>query len=773
MAKQKRNFPASSSTPQSNQGISSSKNISPQQTVNQVKEKKTGKFFGESLPIIPDFLIRNLWIQAIILFLLAFVLYGNTIGNEYVLDDKIVFTENNFVKKGFSGIWDILSHDSFLGHFGKNQESLLQGGRYRPLSLVSFAIEYQIFGANPTVGHLINVLLFAVTPILMLILLRKYILPPVWAFLTCILFVIHPIHTEVVANIKSRDEIMGWLFCIATLYFIIRAAVEFKNGLNKKVIIAVFISCISFILALLSKENTLAYIAIIPMAIYYFGNIIRENSTSSTGENKIQWTRIAALTIPFIVIVGLYFGIRSQIDGGFNAEITNKNVMNDPFLAIPKDGKTDIMNPADSKSGSQKDVNVTSSAFSQKYGTIMYVLGRYVGLLVFPHPMSWDYSYPQLIHVSDNPEVPHKYRTLTDSSTVFCILLYLAITAIGVIAMMKRKKIGFGIMFFLFTLFIVSNITINIGGFMADRFLYQPSFSFCIVLAAGILWLNNRMSTTAATRRIIATGALCLIVIAGSAKTIIRNMDWKNENSLFIADVQHAPNSAHTNKTAAGAYYRMATADGKDKNLPILNETQKREYLEKSISYYLRSLELYPTFPDAISDIVVVWRVVNYYRDKENEKWKQLLRMPLAQYVEKGYPGTNKAMAQRAFDEARNNRNNNELAILKLQEALTYDPLNVDYWYILGSKVYFKEYNYEQGARCFRKVLEIAPNNADYWHDLGVAYHNNRNYNEAFAAFDNCLKLNPNHANVKNSYNESKKQFQKEGKSYPLNAVPS
>ena len=81
----------------------------------------------------------------IFLLILSCLIYSNTIWNDYANDDTIVLTENNFTKKGFDGIKDLMTHDAFEGFFGDRGSTLIQGGRYRPLSLVSLAIEYQFW----------------------------------------------------------------------------------------------------------------------------------------------------------------------------------------------------------------------------------------------------------------------------------------------------------------------------------------------------------------------------------------------------------------------------------------------------------------------------------------------------------------------------------------------------------------------------------------------------------------------------------------------------
>ena len=76
-----------------------------------------------------------------ILIALVFLLYINTLGHDFVLDDGIVISENKFVKEGVRGIPDILSKDSFYGFFKKEgKDKLVAGGRYRPMSMVMFIV---------------------------------------------------------------------------------------------------------------------------------------------------------------------------------------------------------------------------------------------------------------------------------------------------------------------------------------------------------------------------------------------------------------------------------------------------------------------------------------------------------------------------------------------------------------------------------------------------------------------------------------------------------
>src|ERR1700722_1364838 len=158
-----------------------------------------------------------------ILFLLCFLLYGNTLHNEYAFDDPIYTTGNTYIVKGFSAFKDIFDKGSLAGVSGEKIK------QYRPLALLNFMAEVSLFGFNPHVSHFFNVLLFAFTVVLLYFFLQKILNETEHSTLhykreiiiaATLLFAFHPVHTEVVANIKSRDEILGLLFGLLSFYFL-------------------------------------------------------------------------------------------------------------------------------------------------------------------------------------------------------------------------------------------------------------------------------------------------------------------------------------------------------------------------------------------------------------------------------------------------------------------------------------------------------------------------------------------------------------------------
>src|SRR3972149_9432274 len=183
----------------------------------------------------------NTWF-AVISAVIGFCLYVNTVKHDYVLDDVGAITGNEFVMEGISGIPKILSVG--MWHFDN-----VNLGYYRPLSMITFAIENQFFPKNPHVSHLGNVILYAMTGLFLCMLLMNLFrnFHPIFSFITTLLFIAHPIHTEVVANIKSRDEILAFLNLIIGVFLLLFAYKNQKTNFK-----LIFLSCIFFYFALLS-----------------------------------------------------------------------------------------------------------------------------------------------------------------------------------------------------------------------------------------------------------------------------------------------------------------------------------------------------------------------------------------------------------------------------------------------------------------------------------------------------------------------------------------
>lgn len=617
---------------------------------------------------------KSAFVSPAIIILLTVILYGNTLSHYYALDDSIVITENQFTKKGIKGIREIFTNDSFTGFFGTKKD-LVQGGRYRPLTIATFAVEYHFFGEKPSVSHLINILLYAMTGVMIWLILVKMVedfpdtvFRATLPFFAALLFVFHPIHTEVVANIKGRDEIFALLFSLIAMYL------SFKYAKQPKIHHAVLLS-LCFFLALLSKENSITFLFLIPIALIVF---------KSPGFRKIAFVTV------FLTITALiYLIIRSGIIGTFKSTVPAE-LMNNPFL---------------------------NASNGQKYATIMYTMGICLKLLIFPHPLTFDY-YPYHIEIQ-------KWDLLTGIILiVYLVLLFLsAFLTIRNIRQRTTTSIpAFAVTYYLVTIFLVSNIPFNMGTFMNERFIYSSSLAFCIILG----WLIVDLSTKFKRGNYIRTGCLILVLALYGYKTIDRNKAWKDNYTLFTTDVKTSVNSAKSNCSAGGVIYETSLS---------VNDSVKKELLLRQASAYLKkAVEIHDRYVDA-------WQLLgNVSYEKGN--YKQALH----DYLKALEINPNDTTTLKNAEVVINRFDTADKKILACERLLQINPGSYSINYMLGNLYGKHKNNLPAAIDYLTRAYHINPQSFEVCKDLGVARGMSGEYDQSIEWFSKALMLNPEDA---------------------------
>ncbi|NOT36743.1 MAG: hypothetical protein HOP11_05145 [Saprospiraceae bacterium] len=483
---------------------------------------------------IVDRILKNQWQSLSLIILVAVLLYFRSFSFGFALDDTIVYDENKFVAKGFKGIRDILSKESFTGYFDKQQD-YVAGARYRPLSLVTFAIEHQIWGKKPELAHVINVIIYAFCGIVLYGFLRRITNSQKWAavlaLIGALLFIAHPIHTEAVANIKGRDEMMCMLFCLLTLNNIL----DYVDKNEKKYLIY---GLLNYFLALMSKENAITFLAIIPLTLYFFKNL---GFIESIRKTWMIW-------IPAI----LFLIIRSKVIGFFlnNGGVVT-DLMNNPFVGMRLD---------------------------EKISTIFYCIGWYIKLLFIPHPLTHDY-YPY--HV---PKVG-----FDDAISWLGIIFILAILILSFLFREKNKLQWYSVLFFFITISIVANIVFPVGTFMNERFLFIPSIAFILVFIELINWVIKKLPQLTS----VTYFCVGLIFLLYSVRTFTRVPDWMSGDSLNFSAIKVSENSARINLFTGVSYFKRAEVEAQP--------TAKKKLLDEATRYIDRSLYIFPTYGQALN----------------------------------------------------------------------------------------------------------------------------------------------------------------------------
>lgn len=694
------------------------------------------------------------YVPYLIVFLFSFTLYANTLWNKYAIDDTIVVTDNTYTKKGFGGIKDHFTHDMFEGFFGERGAKLVSGGRYRPLSMVTLSIEYEIMRKirgdkrdvitdkniimtdvdpylNPYLSHFINILLFALTCVLLYHLLR-YIFPATksalgnfgLAFFIAMLYAGHPIHTEAVANIKGRDEVMCMLFSLLALY----AAVKYVKTQN--IVHLIWGTAIYFI-ALLSKENAITFFAVIPLTFFFF----------TKAKTKDYITTIGA----YAVVAGIFLALRSAFT---QAGITQDSpeILNNPFLL---------------------------ATGSQRFATSVLTFLIYFKLMVLPHPLTHDYYFNQIPYVDVNSGL-----------FILSFLLNAALVIYALINFKKKTVPVYGILFYFITFSVVSNLLFTVGVLMNERFIYMSSLGFCILLAYLIIQYAKQPK--------VAIGVLVAILSLYSVKTYTRNDDWVDSFSLFRKDVAVSPNSAKIQTSVGGDLTKAASSNitlfrdsGVIKSIfddlsqgsksdaelnAIVNlpdSTIVKLLLDSSIYHLGEAVRIYPTHSNA-------WLLMGNAMYKRDHKAQDVIPIyeKAAQYRVGGYYDAYFNLGV-VYNDANNGlkAKDNLLEAYKMKPevmetrfllAQAYAKMNradsVEYWLKRGSELKpIDAHDYYQigtsfgkvgnnlpvAIEYFKKAVALNPKAELYYEDLGVAYGLSGRFDEAIATSEKLIALNP------------------------------
>jgi hypothetical protein len=640
-------------------------------------------------------------LQAILVAVLAFGFYINTVNNQYALDDDIVVVKNQYVQAGFSGIRDIMSKDAFDSFYRQMQATnQLAGGRYRPLSIVTFAIEQQLFGrcnglrmgqvrdsmamgsflpagamsklsgelqqlesdsveSNLDIAgirHFTNVLLFALSMVVLLYLLRTYFFPniPDIALLATLIFTIHPIHTEVVANVKSRDEIMSFLFICLTFIQVFR----WQDGRQTKNLVW---ACVCYFLALLSKEWGITLLALVPIALVLF--------------KKQELRKAVSATVPFLLVALFYIMLRIKFTGtGASAGSGDKELLNNPYLL---------------------------ATGMEKFCTKIFVLLKYLWLLIFPVRLSADYSY-NTIH----------YRSLASPGFWIALAVYGTLAWGAFYLFRKRKPMAFALFFYLGNLVLVSNLVFNVGATMGERLVYHSSLGFALVVA-GLLVEGAKRANNARVEGIAIGGIMLALVFACAGLTITRNAQWQNDRTLFIHDAKVMPEAVMANGNAGKSFIEMSEDAEREKD----SVTQFR-YLDSAKVYLERSLKVHNGYYIGYLNMGFI-----AFKHRDYEKCEEYWNKAAAIFPRKNHEGY-----WRKYD----------------------DPLSQRF-YLMGNAAAMK-HDFVTAEKYLGKAATYGNWVSKYWSDYGGANLELKNYQKALDCFDHALQLDPGNQQARAAY---------------------
>lgn len=522
-----------------------------------------------------------------ILLIIAFIIFGNSLASDFVFDDKAVVKDRPELNN--------IEHLPYL-LFEPYHQLGFDGDAYRPITMISFSLNYYFFSAKPWNFHFINIILHSLASWLVFLLILKLTKKLHFSFLVSLIFLVLPIHTESINAIVGRAEILSLLFGLWSILILL------KNKKIKRKISAQFWASLLFLFALLSKESAIGF-----LPLYFIILWINSNGKTFISSLKII---IKKYWKNFIYLIGatlLYFLMRSIVlDKIIN---TNPTIVENPLKFI---------------------------SWPERLLTAFKILGMYLIKIIWPlNNLSSDYSYNQ---------IPTKINWL-NLQMWLGIFTFAAIASLIIAILLKpknksnnKKMLILSCSFFLFFYISTSNIVFPIGTIMAERLMYIPSIAICILFGLLLTMLRSMLRNKIRNKnysQYIYLLIVMILIIFYSSISFNRNFDWRNESNLFASAAARSPNSVLSRSNLGAIYLLENKLDLAEKeimaaqniydnynhnlnNLGLLYLKQGK--LKEARDQFIFTLKNHPAYGPAIDNLALTYFQLGEY-EKAKKFW--------------------------------------------------------------------------------------------------------------------------------------------------------
>lgn len=415
-----------------------------------------------------------------------------------------------------------------------NPQHLRRDRLYRPLTMTSFSLNYAVHGLWPLGFQLVNLLLHVLATGLVWRLGRRLLNAPMVAWVAALLFAVHPVHVEAVANNVGRAEVLSTIFILLGLLGLLRPG---GARLGDAALAAG-----AFLLALTAKETAICYPVVAACAVVL---------CSAARQSWSWWlSRGMILLLPLVV----YFPLRWQALGGHLTRVHAPSSQMNPLVA--------------------------GDAVEQFVG-VLTIAGHYVRLLLTPATLCSDYSYA----VIEAARVPEPMTIVG-----LVAVLGAAFAAVGTLQSQATwRRVGWLTLMLVASYGLVSNAVIHIGVTVAERLMYWPSVPALLLAALGAvrLWeyMRHLPSASPQTLKLIRLAGVA-IVVALALRSGLRATAWASNATLFATDVATYPQSAKLNRLYANVLF--------DEALRQADPAARQELLTAAALYCDRALEINP-----------------------------------------------------------------------------------------------------------------------------------------------------------------------------------
>ncbi|GAN33495.1 tetratricopeptide repeat protein [Candidatus Brocadia sinica] len=700
----------------------------------------------------------------ILLFTLITVLpplaYLNSLENTFVYDDYVTITNNHFIRE-----WRYLS--AFF-----NQKYFVISGEltYRPIVTLSYFLEYALWQLKPWGYHLTNIIIHTLNVYLVYCMAYRLFYNRQSAFISSIIFSIHPLFTEAVNAVSYREDLLSATFLLTAFLFFLKSN---RNAGRRDFIICYAFSLCAYLFALLSKEMAI----VLPFLILAYDLILQKGISLNT-HNTPGWHYLNQKTSLFASLArdrGSVIDYPSLIPplargttrGGKKPFQEKRFLQGNAIMRLVTRYTGYLVvsvfylylrfslfhNPGESSEFPGNSIFANGIMMTK-------ALGYYFKLLFIPIPLNADYV------------VPLTYSP-ADASFIVSVIVVILVVVLSVKLCLLSRIWTFSILWFFITLLPVMNI-IPIINIMAERYLYIPGIGFILLLGSIFTqktFVNKcllNVSGNILNRRVFCIASITIICLLLTWGTMSRNRIWFNEFTFSTETIRRSPGSFRMYNDLGYYYYHhngfIDAAIQAFRDSIRVRYNQPKAHCNLGAAYSLKGLD-----NEAIEELKIATRLRNEYPEAHNNLGLLYKRngMPdkaVNEYIEALKTSPYYADAHCNLGSALIDQGRLDEALSELEKAVKIRKNFVLAHYNIAV-VYYKKGQMNEAYNKLLEACQLDPLSADVHISLGVLYLNHFHDNKkALEHIQKALRLNPKHRQAEEMKKVINKLTSAEGK---------
>uniref|UniRef100_H3CJ21 dolichyl-phosphate-mannose--protein mannosyltransferase n=1 Tax=Tetraodon nigroviridis TaxID=99883 RepID=H3CJ21_TETNG len=672
----------------------------------------------------------------VVLASLCVLCYGNSVHGELVHDDVWAIVNNPDVRAD-SSLRKIFSND-----FWKPMSDNTSHKSYRPLCILTFKLNILLHGMSPFYFHITNLLLHcAVTCLLMYTCECCVFEDGHLAFVTALIFAVHPIHTEAVAGVVGRADVLAcMLFLLAFLSYIRSVGVCLTEDVLPPTVSVgcLVISVLLGTCAMLVKETgiTVFGVCIIYDALVLCRKPLGQQNAAISSPETVKKGKGKPKQVGSSRREGMLemskdedenCGCSGRGQGVSLEDRANWNILLRHMSGSRFRDLLHVSGPFTKRAGfisvcviivlsvrlwlmggsmplfSEQDNPASFSPYLlTRILTYSYLLSFNAWLLLVPAVLCYDWqvgSIPLVESLAD----------LRNGATVLLalVILTLCVRCIFALQNLESREILVGVLFLVFPFIPASNLFFRVGFVVAERVLYMPSMGYCILVALGVGRLCTVVGRYGAT---VVSVSVVLLLLFFSWKTVHQNQVWLSREALFRSGIQTLPHNAKV-------HYNYA------------NFLKDSGQLQEAIRHYSTALRLYPQHASAMNNLGTL--------TQSPEEAESYYRKALAIN-----PQHNRALFN--LGNLFKSQGKEKEAESLLKDSIHFGPHFANAYSSLAS-LYAEQKRFFEAKEVYLKGIEKCPENSDLHNNYGVFLVDTGEDERAVDHYQQAIRLKPTH----------------------------